>query len=354
MAPSEKTLAPSANDSFLSLRHHEGMDRVRVERGWRVILRDMGIDPDDVARAAELPLGFFDLDDPRLSIPAFFRMWDALDTTIGDPLLPLRIAEAMRGEVFSPLVFACLCSANLSQAFQRMATYDRLTSPVRLVLEEREGALWIEKRWGLEAPTPTLLSRTEVVGLLQLARLGTRKKLRPRAVVLPEGLGKLQAPYEEFLGVRPTVGERTAIAFHLSDAQQPFLTASEALWQTFEPELRRQRDESHPTSTARRTRSALLELLPGGLATVQNVASNLRMSTRTLQRRLRSEGTSFQLVLRETRLELALHYLRNTKVSHNEIAFLLGFDKASSFFRAFGEWTGSTPEATRQANSIRH
>ena len=71
------------------------------------------------------------------------------------------------------------------------------------------------------------------------------------------------------------------------------------------------------------------------------------MSTRTLQRLLRAEGTTFGAVLQETRHGLALHYLRNTGITATEIGFLLGFDETSSFYRAFRAWTGSTPEATR-------
>lgn len=73
------------------------------------------------------------------------------------------------------------------------------------------------------------------------------------------------------------------------------------------------------------------------------------MSKRTLQRHLKAEGTNFGSVLKETREGLALHCLRQTRITASEIAFLLGFDEPSSFYRAFHDWTGSTPEASRRA-----
>lgn len=81
---------------------------------------------------------------------------------------------------------------------------------------------------------------------------------------------------------------------------------------------------------------------------MEGVARRLAMSKRTLQRRLVEEGTSYQDVLRDTRLELARHYLVRTSVPLGEISFLLGFEESNSFFRAFNDWTGRTPEAVRR------
>jgi AraC-like DNA-binding protein len=73
------------------------------------------------------------------------------------------------------------------------------------------------------------------------------------------------------------------------------------------------------------------------------------VSGRTLQRRLADEGVTFREVVRGTRERLAKHYLTNTPLPYGEVAFLIGFDEPSSFFRAFREWTGMTPESVRMA-----
>jgi AraC-like DNA-binding protein len=81
---------------------------------------------------------------------------------------------------------------------------------------------------------------------------------------------------------------------------------------------------------------------------MEAIAERLALSKRTLQRRLEDEGTSYQVVLRDTRAALALHYLERTRIPAAEISFLLGFEEPNSFFRAFSEWTGQTPEAVRR------
>ena len=58
---------------------------------------------------------------------------------------------------------------------------------------------------------------------------------------------------------------------------------------------------------------------------------------------------NFQSVLNNTREELARHYLKNSAMTGAEISFLLGFEDPNSFFRAFHNWTGETPEQARIA-----
>ena len=80
---------------------------------------------------------------------------------------------------------------------------------------------------------------------------------------------------------------------------------------------------------------------------VEDVAKELRLSARTLQRRLTEAGATFQQLTQEARRELARHYLRQPSLELNQTAYLLGYEDAHSFFRAFHEWEGSSPGAWR-------
>ncbi|MGH3880830.1 MAG: helix-turn-helix transcriptional regulator [Actinophytocola sp.] len=101
-------------------------------------------------------------------------------------------------------------------------------------------------------------------------------------------------------------------------------------------------------------RTVLRRRLGDGSATypVRLVASELGVSTRTLQRQLGEAGTSFAEFLPDTRRDRAVFYLRKANLTLSEISFLLGFDTPSSFFRAFARWTGQTPRAFRNGASI--
>jgi AraC-like DNA-binding protein len=90
-------------------------------------------------------------------------------------------------------------------------------------------------------------------------------------------------------------------------------------------------------------KGALKRVLAGRRPAMTDVAKELKLSTRTLQRRLNDEGVSFQQLLLEARRELARHYLLQPSLELNETAYLLGYGDPNSFFRAFHDWEGTSP-----------
>lgn len=80
---------------------------------------------------------------------------------------------------------------------------------------------------------------------------------------------------------------------------------------------------------------------------LQRVAAELNMSTRTLQRKLDEYEVSFRELRDRARLREACHLLTGTDVSIAEIAELLGYLEVASFSNAFRRWTGQSPSAYR-------
>jgi AraC-like DNA-binding protein len=64
---------------------------------------------------------------------------------------------------------------------------------------------------------------------------------------------------------------------------------------------------------------------------------------------LRDEGTSFRKVVDELKVQIAIKYIRDTNLSIEHVASVLGFNDASAFRRAFRRWTGAAPHEYRQA-----
>ena len=97
-------------------------------------------------------------------------------------------------------------------------------------------------------------------------------------------------------------------------------------------------------------RRALRPALSGDGGQLESIARRLGVTSRSLQRRLRDEGSSFHTLRDETRRSLADRYL-GEGLSLSEISFLLGFSEPSAFFRAFKRWTGLTPIEHRAARA---
>jgi AraC-like DNA-binding protein len=98
-----------------------------------------------------------------------------------------------------------------------------------------------------------------------------------------------------------------------------------------------------PSDTAEATAALVREHLPYGHPTLERTAGRLRISIRTLQRRLRDWGFSFEELLDDIRRAEAMRLVLNAEHSAMEIAFLLGYSDHAHFTRAFKRWTGVPP-----------
>jgi len=315
---------------------------------WKLLILDMGYQPADVLAFARLPGDLFTRKDAALSPAEYFSLWRGLEQVAGVDELPLKLAQVISVEAFDPALFACLCSPDLNTALQRLAQYKRLVGPLTMDVDvTSKGTRVTLACYGNTEPIPHSLGTSELVFFTQLARLATREHVIPVSVSTPDlpGNGHL---YEAFFGRPLKRSNAIEICFSMQDANRPFLTDNLAMWEAFEPNLRKRLSAlEERASTSERVKSVLLEMLPAGLSSIDLVAQRLAMSKRSLQRHLGEESVSFQDVLNNVRQELAQHYLINSTISPGEISWLLGFQESNSFVRAFRSWTGKTPGAYR-------
>jgi len=102
--------------------------------------------------------------------------------------------------------------------------------------------------------------------------------------------------------------------------------------------------ESNIVSQVKR---AIIDGLPSGKLSEEEIAKRVFVSSRTLQRKLADENTNFRTLLLEVRRELAVKYISNRSMPLAEISYMLGFADTSSFSRAFKQWTGDSPALFR-------
>lgn len=88
---------------------------------------------------------------------------------------------------------------------------------------------------------------------------------------------------------------------------------------------------------------------PGRFPSIEAMADELKLNSRTLRRKLEAEETSYRVILAEVRMRLAIDYLRETTMTNEEIASRLGYSDAANFRHAFARWTGKSPSEYRVA-----
>lgn len=320
-----------------------------IEANWQVHFRDMGISSQDVLRYAGLPLDLLSRKSLMVTAEEYFKLWDGIAAVLRDnPTFPLDLATSRTPESFSPPLFAAFCSQNLNVAAQRITHYKPLVCPLNLSVETTNDQTTI--RIGASPEYDDLSPSVVVMELtwwVHMARLATREQLVPLRVNLNVDIPEKRA-YEDYFRTRIIKSDFNGITFSAQDAARPFLTANDAMWSFFEPQLnQRMQDLTQNATYSERVRACLMEILASGQYNVDDVASRLAVSRRTLQRHLSNEGTTFQEILDGLRERLARHYLSKSDYSSAQVAFLLGYEDPNSFSRAFRLWTGETPEGMR-------
>lgn len=323
------------------------MKRFPLDENYAALLKAHGISVDEILRRSKLPLDLFQRQNPCVSAQEYYRFMKAIEDLVPDQRMPVTLATAENIEAISPPVFGAYCSANAGECIQRIAQYKALAGAIQFEVIENEAGITVEIKGEDGIELPEVIVGIEMVLLVNLIRRATKEHIIPAKVTARRLFAN--PSYEEFLGCRAQPAEKDSITLCRKDAEIPFITRNESMWNFFEPELKRRLGEMESDdSFSAKVRSMLVELLPAGKSSVEDVAVALGLSKRSLQRKLKEEKTTFQKQLNHTRELLAKNYLQNTRLSSEDIAYLLGYQDLNSFFRAFALWTGKTVTAYRQ------
>lgn len=323
--------------------------RYSFDKGWQALFHDLKIVAQDVLRHAQLPLDLFTRKSITITGDEYFRFWNGLAfVTRDDPTFSLRMVQAISTETLSPVLFAAFSSDDLDTALHRISRYKPLVGPLHMTVDQSKNQIQIAFTSASQDDiVPENLIIVELAFWVHVARMATREHIIPKSVHMAFEPPEREA-HEVFFGSSILLSDFNGLTFEATDATKPFLTTNHAMWSILQPELnKRLQDMTRESSFKERVRACLLEMLASGHYSMADVAFKLAMSSRTLHRRLKEEGTTFQTVLDELREELARHYLSVSEYSSTEIAFLLGYEETNSFYRAFRVWTGQTPEAVR-------
>ena len=145
--------------------------------------------------------------------------------------------------------------------------------------------------------------------------------------------------------------EEYAIDFRADDIDTSFPAANAELALQNDQIVMKMLADTVKGDLVMQVRAKLVEMLPSGECSKDDIAKELFMSVRTLHNKLEKLGKSYQQVLDETREELAGQYMQQQNRSISEIAYLLGFSDCSNFSRAFKRWTGVSPSQFRSSNA---
>jgi AraC-like DNA-binding protein len=278
---------------------------------------------------------------------------EAAAKALKDDFLGFSLAETFDCRDFGLLYYVMASSETLGSALKRASRYSRVTNEA-IVLEYREArepTLRLTYK-GVSRHIDRHQIEFAILAIVRISRELSGRRLCPSRVSMVHVRSTGISKFARFLGTDPVFGrDADEIAFPAGSAEQALVDSdprlNRILLKMCEESLKALR--SHSGAFRIRVENTIAPLLPHGQAMVNVVAKKLGMSRRTLERRLAEEDLSFIEVLQQLKASLAIRYLREDAMPISRIAWLLGFEEASSFTHACRRWTGKSPRELRKS-----
>ncbi len=291
----------------------------------------------------------------RIPIMVWVAMLKAVAEHDPRPGLGLAIAARVEPKHVGILAYLSLSCHTLAEVLQHLQHYHRLAYDgsqlvVRLLADQ------VEISWGKDAGDLGLLADETAIGFFYtiLHQLIAPHPLSLISVDFIHPEPKHAEVYRQFFGCPVHFGQaRTCVRIATQYLLLPLVREDSTLRDILDQQAQALLAEL-PThdSFDGLLQQLLMQAVHEGTTHIDEIAHQLGLSTRGLQRKLKSRGYSFEQRLSQVRYTLALEYLKDQALGLAEIAVMLGYSEQSAFQRAFKGWSGQTPQQYRKDQQI--
>ena len=278
---------------------------------------------------------------------------NAISLSLDDPHLAHRAGQLIHVATYGLYGFAMLSSMDFRQTMRFVTQYGQLVGPLTETTFHEAG------QYGVWTITP--LSHPNIEA--RLDRFLVELQISTYISLLRDCMGPGFNPHElHFTFAPPTDASAYSETFGctvLFDQSKSGFTFDSA-WLDKKPEFGNEMSyltlvklcdalleelNLHIGLVGRVRKIILVNLMkPKGF---EEIARRLGMSARTLRRKLAEENTSFRELMDDLRKELAIRYLRETALTVEDIAHMLGFSDSAHFRQSFRRWTKWPPSRYR-------
>ncbi len=332
-------------------------DNVIVSSAWLKTLCEMfaheGVNTEQLLEHAELGELTFNQADRYFPIQVLGKLWDSAVELSNNPYLGLNVQLCDRLLGFYQIGYGMSACATLKDAVELMTRYFAVVSSgVKLGIKSDPAGVWL----CVDVLYSNTTYRTRLgFGCLMILRLFswlTRRDIYPLQLDWAFDAQDAKDTYQDIFNVAPRFNQpQTQILISASDLNLPIPTASAEMYAVQKQYLETQVARLEKTSMRAKVFVELFQNIKQGEPRRKELAERMCISDRTLQRKLKSEGTSFNEILDDVRYVLADHHLSNSALSLQEIPSLLGFNDIRSFYRFSQRRLGMSPGVYRNQNS---
>ncbi len=311
----------------------------------RVLLADLGVTREQLSDPAAL-----------MTLPGVVALVERVRDATREPALGFHLGLQMSSSAHGYLGFAAMSAPTLRDALELAVQYAPIRTTVislRLENDGRAAALVVDEVENLGAARDVVLIGF-LVGVWQIgnALLGREVKESFVEVTFAE-----PAYYQRLRHINPRVEflrPANRLVFNPALLGARVVSADPASLRLAQEQCARELDLCSARSPLVERVRRLVLRSDAGVRSFEELAQALRVSPRTLRRRLAEAKVSFSELLDQVRRDRALLLLRSVELSTKEVAERVGYSDVANFMRAFRRWTGRTPAAYRREGSARH
>lgn len=317
------------------------------------ILVDQGVSPGDILKNVHLTGDEVHAPQSRISLADLMTACENAIRLSSDPLLPYRIGASVHISTYGMYGFAILCSPDFRKTMAFAEMYHSLAAPLaKIDFSEKSGF----GRWVIE-PNARAATGSKIYRFITEMQIGIHISLMRDVMgptFAPDQINLAYPEARDFSLSADQIGCR--LGFDSKDNEIIF----KSTWLDQAANLGNRttypavvalcddllKDLKKRVGLAGEIRALLIRDIANP-PTLAEMARLLDMSDRSLRRQLREQGVSFRSLLDELRMQIAIKYLRTTKLANEDIALALGFSDGANFRRAFRRWTNKSPSKIR-------
>jgi len=311
----------------------------------------------DTARVlARVGLDEETLKDPeyRLTLAQNNAVWREIVALAGSEAIGLKLGQFVKLPGMGIVGYVMMNASTVSEGMQRFCKYERLLTNIYRteIAQDKYSLAYVmhclgpwqpERRYLLDFIMSAVRTLAIATPMDPRAIMEVRFQSEPPADISP--YAAVFSPASLKFGCRDT-----RLIFACDVAAKPIIGANPDLFAAFEQQAQMLLSQYEQDNFSDRVRQKIAQSLQGVAPTLNEIAAQLHLSSRSVQMKLQEEGTSYQMLLNQVRRDLAIAHLQSGDLNKTEIAYLLGFSELSVFSRTFKRWTGKSPSAFQKHN----
>ncbi len=314
------------------------------------LMRDQGISADRCLQGTELTVESVYDSNSRISKREIIAIYRNVVQQTKDPAVGLKAGKNVKVTHYGLYGYALLSSRNLRDALLFGIRYHGLAdSTVQIALESDKNI--------------ASLVLTDLLGIDDIVPFSIEFQYGLTLSILQDILGQqfdfiecfasyprpeYSTYYNDLLGCEVYFDQpQNACRFDAGWLDQPLLRSNPITLEMVRKICDQKLKELRKTSSIVKQVHDIMIADAGKFPAISDVASMLNITSRTLRRKLKNEGTSYHDILADIRKNLAIEYLTSTNMSIEDIAERLGYTDAANFRHAFKRWTNKTPNMFR-------